>query len=344
MEVKNIKINNYSIDINKSKYKTLLDNNKHLLPIYTKLGLEFQLINSNEAFANAIRTVFNDELLIKYLDVSIFNINTDDKYILPDNIIERIASIPLLQNTNINKKYKLQITNNSNDIIKVYSKELKTLDNSKSIDFNPNILICTLKPNKYLSINNITINQDYGFNNNIFSLGSFSYEIINTDFQSLSLNTNSTDFQLELINNGNIDMNELVNKIYDNLYIRLKKIQNDINTYQLENHSSDISKILTDLFIIKNSNSNGSNQLYEIHIINEYNNIGNLLTKYIYDLDNTIELINYKLEHPLRHKVIINIKHNQYKKLCNNAIDNILKNLNTFKSKLLKYINTDNSK
>lgn len=340
MEVKNIKINNYSINIDKSKYKTLLDSNKHLLPFYTKTGLEFQLINSNEAFANAIRTIFNDELLIKYLDVSIFNINTDDKYILPDNIIERIASIPLLQNTNINKKYKLQIINNSNDIIKVYSKELKSTDNSQVKDFNPNILICTLKPNKYLSINNITINQDYGFHNNIFSLGSFTYEIINTDFQSLSLNTNSTDFQLELINNGNIKMDDLVNKIYDNLYIRLKKIQNDINTYQLENHSSDISKILTDLFIIKNSNSNGSNQLYEIHIINEYNNIGNLLTKYIYDLDNNIELINYKLEHPLRHKVIINIKHNQYKKLCNNAIDNILKDLNTFKSKLLTYINT----
>jgi DNA-directed RNA polymerase subunit L len=339
MEVKNIKINDYSIKFNNSKYKNILEKNKHLFPSLTKLGLQFQLLNSNEAFANAIRTVFNDELLVKYLDVSIFNINTDDKYILPDNIIERIASIPLIQNTNNNKKYKLQITNNTNDIIKIYSKELKAVDNSKNNDFNPNILICTLKPNKYLSINNITINQDYGFNNNIFSLGSFKYEIINTDFNSLSLNTNCTDFQLELIPNANINLNDLVNQIYDNLYLRLKKIQNDINTYQLENHSSDISKILTDLFIIKSGNSNGSNQLYEIHIINEYNNIGNLLTKYIYDLDNNIELVNYKLEHPLRHKVIINIKHNQYKKLCHSAIDNILKDLNIFKIMLLKYIN-----
>lgn len=339
MEVKNIKINDYSIKFNDSKYKNILEKNKHLLPTFTKLGLEFQLINSNEAFANAIRVIFNDELFVKYLDVSIFNINTDDKYILPDNIIERIASIPLLQNTNINKKYKLQITNNTNDIIKIYSKDLKSIDNSKVSDFNPNILICTLKPNKYLSINNIVINQDYGFNNNIFSLGSFKYEIINTDFKSLSLNTNCTDFQLELIPNGNISLNDLVNLIYDNLYIRLKKIQNDINTYQLENHSTDISKILTDLFIIKSSNSNSTDQLYEIHIINEYNNIGNLLTKYIYELDKNIELVNYKLEHPLRHKVVINIKHNQYKKLCHSAIENILKDLNIFKTMLLKHIN-----
>lgn len=339
MDITNIVINDYSIDLNKSKYKTLLEKNKELFPNYTKLGLQFQILKSNEAFANAIRTVFNDELLVKYLDVSIFNIITNDKYILPDNLIERIASIPLMQNTNITKKYKLQIVNNSNDIIKVYSKDLKAMDNSKSIDFNQNILICTLKPNKYLNINNITINQEYGFNNNIFSLGSFTYEIINTDFNTLSLNTNSSDFQLELINNGNISLHDLVNQIYDNLYIRLKKIQKDINDYELENQSSDISKILTDIFIIKNGNSDGTHQLYEIHIIGEYNNIGNLLTRYIYDLDTNIELINYKLEHPLRHKVIINIKHNQYKKICNSAIDNILKDLNIFRSKLLKYIN-----
>jgi DNA-directed RNA polymerase subunit L len=280
--------------------------------------------------------VFNDELLVKYLDVSIFDLNTNDKYILPDNIIERIALIPLNQNVNSDKKYKLHIMNNSNDIIKIYSKELKTMNEDKSIHFNPNILLCTLKPNKSLTINNIKINQEYGFNNHIFSLGSFAYEIINTNFNTLSLNNNCTDFQLELIPNANIPLEDLVHKIYDNLYIRLKKIQNDINTYQLENHSNDISKILTDLFIIKNSNSNGTNQLYEIHIMHEFNNIGHLLTRYIYNLDNNIELINYKLEHPLRHKVIINIKHNQYKKLCNDAINNIIKDLNIFKTSIIQ--------
>ncbi len=335
MEVKNIKVNDYSININ-NKYKSILEKNQHLLPTLNKVGLQFQLINSNEAFANSIRMVFNDELLVKYLDVSIFDLNTNDKYILPDNIIERIALIPLNQNVNSDKKYKLHIMNNSNDIIKIYSKELKTMNEDKSIDFNPNILLCTLKPNKSLTINNIKINQEYGFNNHIFSLGSFAYEIINTDFNTLSLNNNCTDFQLELIPNANIPLEDLVHKIYDNLYIRLKKIQNDINTYQLENHSNDISKILTDLFIIKNSNSNGTNQLYEIHIMHEFNNIGHLLTRYIYNLDNNIELINYKLEHPLRHKLIINIKHNQYKKLCNDAINNIIKDLNIFKTSIIQ--------
>ena len=141
-----------------------------------------------------------------------------------------------------------------------------------------------------------------------------------------------------IITNANITLDDLVNAIYDNLYLRLKKIQNEINAYQLENHSSDISKILTDIFIIHAGDSSTGHSLYEIHIMNEYNNIGNLLTRYIYDLDNNIELINYKLEHPLRHKVIINIKHSQYKKLINNAIENIIKDLNIFKNSLLKKI------
>ena len=65
MEVKNIKVNDYSININ-NKYKSILEKNQHLLPTLNKVGLQFQLINSNEAFANSIRMVFNDELLVKY--------------------------------------------------------------------------------------------------------------------------------------------------------------------------------------------------------------------------------------------------------------------------------------
>lgn len=334
MEVKNIKINDYSINYNNSKYKNIIENNKSLIPKFSKLGIQFQLLNSNEAFANSIRIVFNDELLVNYLNVSIFDINTDDKYILSDNIVERIASIPLKQEVNNNKTYKLNVVNNTNDIIKVYTNEIKNNDNSPANDFNSNILICTLKPNKYIVINNIKIGQDYGYNNSIFSIGSFKYKIINTDFKNISLNTDSKDFELELITNGNIELNTLINKIYDNLYFRLKKLQNDINAYQLENHSSDITKILTDVFII-----NAENNIYEIHIINEYNNIGNLITKYVYNLYPEIELINYKLEHPLRHKIVINIKHSQYKKLINDAINNIINDLEIFKNSLLAIIN-----
>jgi DNA-directed RNA polymerase subunit L len=334
MNIQNIKINDYSIDYSKSKYKSIIEQNNNILPKIYKVGLEFELINSNEPFANAIRRVFNDELLIKSLHTNIFDIKTDDKYILHDTIIERLNSISINQDIDESISFNLQINNNTNDIIKVYSKDIinKNNKNDTTLYFNPNILLCTLKPNKYLYINNIIINKDYGYNNHIYSLGSFKYEILNIDFSELSLNKDCTDFRLELINNSNIKLSKLVEIIYDNLYFRLKKIQQAINDYQLEKQASDVNKILNEIFIINNNN------IYEIHINNEYHTIGNLLTYYIYKLLNTLELINYKLEHPLRHKIIIFIKHNNYKKLCNDAINNIINDLNTWKQSLLKYI------
>ncbi len=332
MEVKNIEITEYSIKYDNSKYKSIIEKNKHLLPNFNKKGLKFQLLNSNESFANGIRRVFNDELLVKCLDTSIFNIKTDDKYILHDTIIERLNTISINQNINEDSIFSINIENNTNDIIKIYSKDIinKKNKNDKTIYFNQNILLCTLKPNKYLIIDKIHINKEYGYNNNIYSIGTFKYQIINTDFSELSLNKVCTDFELELITNANIEIIELINSIYDNLYLRLKKIQNSINNYELEKNATDINKIVNEIFIINNNN------IYEIHINNEYNTIANLLTYYIYSLIPTIELINYKLEHPLRHKIVINIKHPNYKKLCNDAIDNIIKDLDIFKKTLSK--------
>ena len=327
MQIKNIETIDYTIKYDNSRYKDLIDNNKHLLPTFNKQGLKFQLLNSNEAFANSIRRIYNDELMVKCLDTKIFNIMTDDKYILHDTIIERINSISINQDLIPDDiVFSLNLVNNTNEVIKVYCKDLfikSKSDNKKDLNnnllyFNPNILICTLKPNKFLTINSITVNKEYGYNNHLYSLGSFNYKIINTDFSQLSLNTISTDFELELINNGNISLNNIINKIYDNILFRLKYIQQAINSYELEKQSTDVNKIISEIFIIRNNN------IYEIHINNEYHTIGNLLTYYIYAADKNIELVNYKLEHPLRHKIIINIKHPQYKKLCNDAINNII--------------------
>jgi DNA-directed RNA polymerase subunit L len=330
MDIKNIKTKEYSINYKNSKFEKIILENKHLLPELFKKSITFELINSNEAFANCIRRVFNDELLVKCLDVNIYDLKTDDKYILPDNIIERINLIPTLQSINNETTFQLQVSNNSNDVIKIYSNDIINKNkNDNNTYFNKNILICTLKPNKFIYINNIKINSDNGFNDHKYSIGSYNYEIINTDFNISSLNNTIKDFKIELITNNNIEIDKLILLIYNTLYFRLKNIQTSINNYDINNNSTDINKLINDIFIIPNQD------IYEIHINNEYHTIGNLITKYVFQLDNNIELINYKLEHPLRHKIIINIKHNQYKKIINDAIENIISDLNIFKNKLI---------
>jgi len=352
MNINNIKINKYNIDYQNTKFKDLINENLHLLPNLNKKSIEFDIINSNEAFANALRRVFNDELLIKCLTANIHNLNTDDKYILPDNIIERINLISVDQNINEDVVFNLSVVNNTNDIVNVYTRDLINKNkNDKNIYFNNNMQICTLKPNKFLNINNIYINKDFGYNNSLYTLGTFRYNVINTDFNIPSLNNTITDFNIEFINNANIKLDDIVKKIYDTLYFRLKKIQTSINEYDINSNSNEIHKINNELFIINNNtmqNTNildsenitsvSDNNIFEIHINNEYHTIGNLITKYVYLLDNNIELVNYKLIHPLTHKIIITIKHSNFKKVINDSINNIIKDLDIFKSTLIKFI------
>jgi DNA-directed RNA polymerase subunit L len=346
MNITNIQIKNFNIDLENSQFKQIISNNKHLLPNLTKQSVVFDLLNSNEAFANSIRRVFVDELPVRCLNVPYNNIITNDKFILPDNIAHRLSLIPILQDIDMNSTFSLNVTNDTNDIINIYSRDLinKNKNDTKKY-FNGNIQICSLKPNRYLNITNIKLNIDYGYNNAVYTIGSFKYEIINIDFNISSLNNTLKDFRFELINNSNISIKGLINLIHETLYIRLKKIQDYINDYKIENNSNDINKINNDIFIIKNNNTdvvrelvlNMNNtsdniNLYEIHIKNESHTIGNLITKYVYLLQESIEHISYRLHHPSSRKLIITINHSDYKTIINDAINNIISDLNKFKN------------
>jgi hypothetical protein len=302
MKIQNIKVNNYNIEYENSKFKELINNNKHLLPNLNKNSISFDIIDTNEAFANAIRRVYNDELLVKCLDINVHNLVTNDKYILTDNIKERINLISLSQNIPNDTKFNLNIVNNTNDIINIYTKDITNKNkNDKKSYFNNNIQICSLKPNRFINISDIYINKDYGYNNAIYSLGSWKYKAINVDFNISSLNNNVKDFHLELINNYNIDIKDIINNIYENLYLRLKKIQSSIKDYVIHGintNSEEVNNIMNasnDLYIINNKlikdsnilDINGSipeeiSNIYEIHINNEYHTIGNLINKYVF--------------------------------------------------------------
>jgi DNA-directed RNA polymerase subunit L len=349
MKVENIVLKTHLIKYENSKFKELIETNKHLIPNKFKQTLSFDILETNEAFANGIRRVFNDELLVKCLDISVHNITTNDKYILPDNIKERINLISLDQSIRENVIFSLNIVNNTNDTINIYTSDLLNKNkNDNNNYFNKNIQICTLKSNKFINISSITINKEYGYNNNVYSIGSFKYKCINTDFNKSSLNNNLKNFHLEFTNNANIEMKTLISNIYSTLFIRLKKIQDNVNSYIINDNAEDVNFAKSknsDIYIIANNSikdlnstdqtNNNINDLYEIYINNEYHTIGNLITKYVFLLNEDIELINYRLIHPLTHKIIISIKHPEYKKIINDSIEQIIKDLLLFKNTII---------
>jgi DNA-directed RNA polymerase subunit L len=368
MKIENIKASNLSLD-SKNKYYKLLTDSDINYNFNNKNILSFELKESNEAFANGIRRVFNDELEVKALDIKPQDIETDDKFILPDLIRERINLLAFPQSVPNKFKdgdklaldsyvFQLRLENQSEDIIKVYAKDIRLKIGSKIIDpgnnfFNQNIQICSLRPRSYLYLNNIHVSKKFGYDNNTHCMGTCRYECINVDFTKSCLDQELTDFKIELCDNSQSSHSEMVSMIYENLLFRLSKFQKLVNDYEIPPDSdSNVEQVLNanmELYIIKNTKvvdlkaegDKGSvgkasvDDLYEIHVNNEYHTVGNIVCKYVYLLNRDIDLINYKLVHILKHKIIIIIKHPEYKKIINKSVDNFINDLTLWKKTLL---------
>lgn len=320
--------------------------------------VRFTLIDSNEAFANALRRTFNDEMEVGAMFVHPSDLDTNDKFILPDNIIERVNLIPFNQTVSTeNLSLSIKVSNDTGDIITIYSKDVKVNSKkggqSSSNLFNQNIVICTLRPGKYLYLNNIIIKKKEGFINNVYTLGTHRYECINVDFTQSSLSSTLKDFAMEFRDNGNCTHRGIINMVYDSLHSRVSKVQRLISAYEIPEGIENRGEFVNDnsgneVYIISNTNvvdlhstngtgdskekSDSTGDLYEIHIKDAYHTIGNIITKYVFLEDPSIELINYKLAHILKHKIIVTIKHSEYKKIIDRALTKFLEELRHWQS------------
>jgi DNA-directed RNA polymerase subunit L len=72
--------------------------------------------------------------------------------------------------------------------------------------------------------------------------------------------------------------------------------------------------------------------IFKLFISEEKHTIGQLLVKYIYQLEPSIEYVSARITHPSKEEIIIDIKHTSAKKICLSAIQNIKKDLDTFNS------------
>lgn len=340
MKVENVQVVNHVIDP-KSAPASIAEAASmfvDLIPKLHKQTLTFDLVDSNEAFANAIRRVFVDELETKAMDFSIHDLHTDDKNILPANIQHRIQMIPLIQSVPDDMVFKLTVVNKSRDIQMVYASDIVSKQSGGRSWFNTNIPICTLRPNRYLSIQNIKVHSGVGSDNSVFSLGSFSYKCIDVDFSKPSLSQDLTKFRIGLRTNGNIELVDMVSNIASNLKLRIKEIQMLIDNYQATTEENTPAKMLnTKLYIIKNTKaSKDGDAVYEIHIDKEYHTIGNILAKYAYIEDNTLDFVAYKLSHVLAHKAVVMIKSPEYKKIIHAAIDRFVDDVDAWQTFIYK--------
>jgi DNA-directed RNA polymerase subunit L len=299
--VQNLELQSNDINLAKTQYAGLKD----LIPDSVNQRLSFELIGSNYAIANGLRRTITNEIPVKYLTVSMTDIFSTDPYVVGDIIRSRIEMIPISQNIPLGTTYSIRFENKSDTYVDVLSSEIKQRK-SNSSGLIQSIPICSINANHSFVVENIVVAEAYGYSNGRASIGKISYEILNHDMKNISsANSDPSHFRIELEVPGNINPKKIVLLAIDTLIDRL----NTIN-YALAKLEYGVYKLL---------------------ILNETHTIGNLLVRYIYNIDPNIEYVAMRLTHPSKRECVIDIRHAQAEKLCKRAVENITKELSEMK-------------
>ncbi len=190
-------INDPAIKSFKNEVASLLPKNM------SRESVRFRLHNVDTSVGNAIRRTIIDELPVKALIAK--TIDTNEPFIIPDEIRDRIAFIPIDQSIPTGTKFSLSVDENGT----VYSHHIKSVSFPSSVetdkakqkdepndgkgprdDKGPKLMdrfhIANLPNGKYLHIPEIVVEEGYGYNKSYFSISSdISYEPEDINFTNV---------------------------------------------------------------------------------------------------------------------------------------------------------------
>lgn len=316
MKIKNIQYQLNSIDLKNSKYKNILENEKIVSFLKNHIPhekLEFEIYDVYASFVNAIRRVAETELNVYYLSVDKSNIDTNDRYLLKDFIINQIESIPINQDLVLNTKFNLNIKNAIECPIKITTNDLKISNDTTINYFNKNIELFKLHSNNYLKIDNIFIKKCLVEDISSNKLCVSSYDLINFDYSNQSLEFLNADYKFFIHSFGLMKTKRIINLVVDTIIFRLNSIKENIN-----NNIQDVSFNITK-----------KNNIHTFYIKNENHTIKNLI--YDYGMNNFKDLnLFFEPVHPQIKELIIVIDNINAKKILINIIEIIIKEFQTF--------------
>ncbi len=265
--------------------KPRLKNQKYieLFPDIFGEYVSMQFHNTNNAVANAFRRVISSELPVKYLTLEYNDIITDDKYIIGEMIIQRINSIPLVQDCPDGAKFRLDYTNTTSEVVRIKSGNIKIEQNgnSQAIFFNKNIELLTLNPGRQIHMRSIYVTKEYGYKEGFATLACNVASVAITDKKlksqfdrdgESSLIANITSFTLSFNTKGTMSTKNIMKYACDTLLLRLDRV----------------------LELLPNIQANG--QDYHFKIAGENMTLGNLIMRIGYQLYEDVLAINAKQE------------------------------------------------
>lgn len=328
--VKNIKKNEYPIPSDTMALCKRLGVLKHL-PTDVPKDLSFELHNTTSELANALRRCINSELTVMIMDFEPQDLSTDDSFIITHELRKRINYIPIRQISTIT--FGLNVHNTTDEIIPVYSSRIKDTANKKkdSSDkkkdkeksFSETFILTYLRPGKRLIINNIHIISGQSYNSHsAFSFeGKVGYKCLNlpdknenTLTKPVSMIDTQTSYKISVPRQKYIDPVSIVKMTLKCLNNKLDTIYKIVDSSSVNFYSSEMEiTYIKDKAIFK--------------IFNETYTIGNLLSRYGFIVDTTIENIHCIKLHPSFNYINVEIHHTDPRSIMLLAINLIRKEL-----------------
>lgn len=363
LKIKNIKVNEFNL-ISEMKNKNnasmqkcvdiLLNDDakltineiKNLLPKKSKITTSFEMLNTNVSIANGIRRCLYDEIEALSFDFDEYNdFITTDPFILCDFIKKQIDLLPINQELDYTDiSISLHKENDTDEIINVASDDflISTKDEKKNKfkqkDLEEiiagNIVLCRLRPNKHITVNNIYISKGISRQNaaKYNLLSNVTYKILDADpivetrdgqTGVSSMLSNPKHFYLSYTTHRNFEYPQrIMVKCCNTLIKRLEIILADVKKIS----NSDIN-YLSELLTLETSGD-----LKKLYIKGEYWTIINMITQYCFILSKeNIKYVSPFLIHPEKEIGAINIIHPEFSTLIQNSIKSIIADLDIVK-------------
>lgn len=161
MKVTHITESKIEYDLNKwAKYEAKL---KPLMPTKQRERMTFAIRNTDTATVNGLRRTLIEEMSVKILHAEVADIDTNEEYLIRDELLDRIRAVPIDQSVKADQTFVIDVVNTDkiHRISHVHSSQISGNENGQLAD--KMYRIAELHVGKYVRVDNIRIMEGYGY-------------------------------------------------------------------------------------------------------------------------------------------------------------------------------------
>lgn len=278
-----------------------------LLPAEDKLHLDFTISGTCSALANAIRICFMEECPVKSMEFDFRGMETDDKFILPEYLGERIRAVPINQEKDYSDiEIHLDFENETRMPVQIRSGDLIVKKGKKVLNVSEymgtTIPLIKINPGRHVkSVMKVVTGLAKEDGNRFSNVSNIRYEAL--DGGKSSLTSTYTKFRIGISTHRNDSLENLVAKMHESLTSRLDKYYEEMDGVNDE--------YVSDSLIVQ-----GDTLTFPL----EYRSIPALIAHYCYLVDPNIPFVAATVKHPSADTGIIRIRHPQHIKVILAAI------------------------